>query len=235
MKILAFDTSAQSASVALCEDSAVLSECQINCRLTHSQTVLPMCESVLSAVAAKLSDVELLAVSHGPGSFTGVRIGVSAVKGIAFARGLPCVGVSALEALGQNLYGLNGVVCAAMDARRDQVYTALFRVGAKGLIRLTEDAALSLSELADRLAPYMDQPVMLVGDGAEKVLQALQKPALCLAPPPLRYGRAGSVAALAAKAYRAGGDFSAKALTPRYLRLPQAERERLERLKGEKA
>lgn len=180
MKILAFDTSAQSASVALCEDSAVLSECQINCRLTHSQTVLPMCESVLSAVAAKLSDVELLAVSHGPGSFTGVRIGVSAVKGIAFARGLPCVGVSALEALGQNLYGLNGVVCAAMDARRDQVYTALFRVGAKGLIRLTEDSALSLSELADRLAPYMDQPVMLVGDGAERCCRHCKSPRFAL-------------------------------------------------------
>lgn len=234
MKILAFDTSAQSASVALCEDGNVLSECQVHRRLTHSQTMLPMCEEVFRAAAMDLSEVELLAVSHGPGSFTGVRIGIAAVKGIAFANHLPCVGVSTLAALGRNLMGLDGMVCAAMDARRDQVYTALFRLEGERMTRLTEDVALALTELDEKLKGYGDTPITLVGDGAALAADRLTYPNLRIAPLPLRYGRAGSVAALAAEQYAAGGDFSAAALMPRYLRLPQAERERLEREGGKR-
>ncbi len=236
MNILAFDTSAKAASVAVCTESEILSECQIRRQLTHSQTMLPMCEEVFRAAALSFDDIDMLAVSKGPGSFTGIRIGIAAVKGIAFARNLPCFGVSTLEALAENLAGGNGLVCAAMDARRNQVYTALFRVEGDTLTRLSEDAALPISELDEQLKAYGDEKVTLVGDGAKLCMEQFTYPSLGLAPLPLLYGRAASVAFLAAKKIQNGEQpVSAEALMPRYLRLPQAERERLERKQREES
>ena len=143
MKILAVDSSALVASVALAEDGALLGEYTINNKNTHSETLLPMIESLLGFFSLSASDVDLFAVSSGPGSFTGVRIGAATVKGLAFAMNRACVGVSTLEALAYNMIAYKGLVCAVMNARRAQVYTALFRSDGNELTRITEDTAIT--------------------------------------------------------------------------------------------
>ena len=165
MKILAMDSSAVSASCAVLEDDRLIAEFFINAGLTHSQTLMPMVESALQNAAVDIADIDLFAVAQGPGSFTGIRIGTAAVKGMAQALDKPCAGVSALEAIAYNFTGLNCVVCAAMDARRQQVYNALFRVSGDRIERLCEDRAISIAELETEIASF-DEAVMLAGDGA---------------------------------------------------------------------
>ena len=147
MLILALDSSAAPASAALLEDGKILSEFYINTKQTHSQTLMPMVESVLKLTNKTLDDVTCMAVSAGPGSFTGVRIGVSCVKGLSMTRNIPCAGVSTLRAMAENARQLTGIVCAVMDARCGQVYNALFEIKNGKVIRLCEDRALTLDEL----------------------------------------------------------------------------------------
>ena len=198
--------------------------------LTHSRTLLPMGEDMLKNAELTLQDVDLLAVAHGPGSFTGVRIGVSMVKGLAWAADKPCVGVSTLEAMAWHGLAAGGLICPVMDARRSQVYNALFRMEDGRPVRLTEDRPIALTELAEELRAYKER-VFLVGDGAElsfRTLSALGLP--CdLAPENLRMQSAWGVA-MAAMDKEPG---SADSLLPVYLRLSQAERERQERLDRE--
>lgn len=224
MKILAIDSSSVSASAALLEDDRLLGEQFTNVQLTHSQTLLPMVEEVLKNTKTDVASVDVFAVTTGPGSFTGVRIGVSAVKGLADAASKPCFGVSALEAAAYPFRSFQGIVCAAMDARCNQVYTALFQNG----VRLTEDLAIQIAELGVLLAKY-DLPVLLAGDGAQKVTDALSEEtglSLILADPLLRYTRASSAAFLAAEKLQNGErTVTPSALNPVYLRLPQAQRE----------
>lgn len=224
MYILAIESSAKAASVALCRDDFLIAESYQNSGLTHSTTLMPMCEALLKNVGMTLSDVDLIAAANGPGSFTGLRIGLAAAKGLAWPDEKPCMGVSTLEAMAWNLCGVEGTICCAMDARRQQVYTATFRMMEDGPVRLTEDRAISLDELFSE-----DAPDMVVGDGAQLCADYAAKKGIRLriAPPNLRFQHAYGVAKAAYEAAKDGKTLSGQELTANYLRLSQAERERL--------
>ena len=166
MKILAVDSSAVTASVCLSEDRKICGEFFVNTRQKHSRTLMPMLENLLQCTGVSLAEIDLFAVSEGPGSFTGVRIGVSCVKGLAMPFDKPCVGISSLEAMARNLTATEGILCAVMDARCGQVYNALFSCEGGVLRRLTPDRAIAMEDLAVECSTYQ-KPIYLVGDGAE--------------------------------------------------------------------
>ena len=230
MRILAFETSAKAASVALTEDGKLLAESYQNTGMTHSQTLMVMAEDLLKQCALTVSDVDAVAVAEGPGSFTGVRIGVAAAKGFAWGRQLPCYGVSTLEAMAVSLGAYQGYVCPVMEARRSQVYIALFYVNLGILTRLTPDRAIALSDLKTELLDK-NEPVFLVGDGSNLCYRTLHEevPGLVLPPEHRMHQRAVGVALLAEKMAASGEPGDGAALTPNYLRLSQAEREKLEK------
>ena len=230
MLILAFETSAKAASTALLEDGRLLGESYQNTGLTHSQTLMVMAENLLKQCGKTVADVNAVAVAAGPGSFTGVRIGVAAAKGFAWGGELPCYGVSTLEAIALSLGAYQGYVCPVMDTRRSQVYNALFYVNRGQLDRITEDRAISLEQLKQELLA-LKEPVFLVGDGSILTYRTLSEevPNLVLPPEHRMHQRAVGVALLAAQKIAAGEPGDGAALTPNYLRLSQAERERLER------
>ena len=228
MKILSVDSSATVASVALSEGGRLLAEYTLNNKNTHSETLLPMIESLLSFFSMEISDVDLFAVSTGPGSFTGVRIGTATIKGLAFASDKPCVGVSTLEAIAYNLRFHKGIVCPVMNARRSQVYTAIFRSDGEKLERLTEDIAISIAELDGMLAEYNEETV-LSGDGYDICIGGFEKTTVRPVPERLRHQSAFSVAEAALAAYESGKYCSDAELGVEYLRPSQAERERAER------
>ena len=229
MLILAFETSAKAASVALWE-GGLLGESYQNTGLTHSQTLMVMAEDLLKQCGKAPADVTHVAVAAGPGSFTGVRIGVAAAKGFAWGRELPLCGVSTLEAMALTLGVWEGTVCCVMDARRNQVYNALFRAVGGSITRIREDRAISLEELGHELGE-IPGTIYLVGDGSELTHRTLKDTVPNLAPPPehRRHQRASGVALAAAKQIETGEVCDAASLTPNYLRLSQAERERLEK------
>ena len=231
MLILAFESSAKSASVALVKDGALLSQYSQCSALTHSRTLLPMAEDMLKNAEIKLSEVDLIAVAHGPGSFTGIRIGVSTVKGLSWAADKPCVGVSTLEAMAWHGLLSGGYVCPVMDARRQQVYNALFKIEDGKPQRITDDRPIALAQLADEVRS-LNAPVLLVGDGAaltEKFFRENSVPCR-IAPENLRWQSAWGVA-MAASDKQPG---TSETMLPVYLRLSQAERERQERLSADK-
>ena len=232
MLILAFETSAKAASVALLEDGKLLGESYQNTGLTHSQTLMVMAEDMLSQCGKPVADVTAAAVAAGPGSFTGVRIGVAAAKGFAWGREIPCYGVSTLEAMALSLGVYQGYVCPCMDARRSQVYNALFYVNQGVPERVSEDRAISLAELGTELKS-LKEPIFLVGDGSNLCYNTLLEsvPNLVLPPEHRMHQRASGVALAARKQVEVGDPGDANALTPNYLRLSQAERERAERMK----
>lgn len=225
MIILAIDSSAVAASAALVQDGKILGEFYINTRLTHSQTLMPMIDDIFQRTQVKRESVDLYAVSFGPGSFTGIRIGIATVKGLAMPENKPCVGISTLEGMAGNLRHMNGVICAVMDARCEQVYNALFDSDGKNLQRLTPDRAISVEKLAEELKNY-EKPIFLVGDGANLCYNSpwFASTGAILSPESLRYQRASSVAEAAAKAFQEGRAVSSEALMPVYLRPAQAER-----------
>ncbi len=228
MLLLAFETSAKAASVALFEGNALLAEQYQNTGMTHSQTLLVMAQEVLKQCGKTPRQVQAVAVANGPGSFTGVRIGVAAAKGFAWGSQIPIYGVSTLEAMALGLGILDGFVCAVMDARRSQVYNALFYVNRGVLTREAPDRAISLEELKNQLKA-LEKPVFLVGDGSVLCYNTLHKdvPNLVLPPEHKLHQRAVGVG-LAALMQKAADD--AAGLSPNYLRLSQAERERNEKL-----
>ena len=232
MKILAFDSTAKVASAAVSDGEKILAEYSVDNGLTQSELLLPMAEDLLRSLKMSFADIDLFACSAGPGSFTGVRIGVALVKGLAFGRNIPCAEVSTLEALAENLSGLDGITVAVMDARRGQFYCALFESSENGIKRLTDDAPLSAKELADALASYEGRTVYLVGDGYLPAKRALESLGVktAVTPEKLRNESAASVAICAARAALAKKTVSDRDIKPCYLRVPQAERERLERL-----
>ena len=237
MKILAFDSTAKVASVSVAEDEKILAAYNVDNGLTQSELLLPMAEAVLRSLCLDFSDIDAFAVTTGPGSFTGVRIGVSLVKGLAFGKKTPCVSISTLEALAENLSGLSGIIVPCMDARRAQVYSAIFASDENGIKRLSEDEALPVTELYERLKSYEPQPIYLVGDGygiAYKALSEMGLSSLASTPKLLRNQNAASVAAIAKRKLDAGDTLTDDTISPIYLRMPQAERERLEKEKGNK-
>ena len=230
MLILAFETSAKAGSVALMEEGKLLGENYCNTGLTHSQTLLKMAEDLLHSCGYTPQDVGAVAVAAGPGSFTGVRIGVAAAKGYAWGSQLPCCGVSTLEAMALSLGVWDGYVVGVMDARRSQVYTATFLAEKGNLTRITEDRAISLQELGNELK-ILSKPVFLVGDGSILCYNTLKEEVTNLVLPPEHrmHQRAAGVALAATQQIARGESCDGAALTPNYLRLSQAERERLEK------
>ena len=233
MLILAFETSAKAASVALLDEKKLLGESYQNTGLTHSQTLMVMAEDLLKQCGKTVADVTAVAVAEGPGSFTGVRIGVAAAKGFAWGRDIPCYGVSTLEAMAQSLGIWQGYICPCMDARRSQVYNALFYVNHGKIERVQPDRAIALADLGEEIK-NLSEPIFLVGDGAVLCYNTLMKsvPNLVLPPEHRQHQRAVGVALLAAKKQAAGEPGDGNALTPNYLRLSQAERERMEKEKN---
>jgi tRNA threonylcarbamoyladenosine biosynthesis protein TsaB len=231
--ILAFESSAKAASVALMQDSVLLGEQFENNGKTHSATLMPMAQGLLRDCDISAADLDCVAVAKGPGSFTGVRIGVAAAKGLAWAAEKPVCGVSTLEAMAQQMAFCRGILCPVMDARRSQVYNALFSSDGAQLTRLCPDRAISLEELKKDLETY-ENPVFLVGDGSKLCYNTLDGVALQFPPAHLEMQRASGVAMVAARMAAAGELTTPEELTPNYLRLSQAERERLEKLKQSK-
>ena len=231
MLTLAFETSAKAASVALMENGKLLGESYQNTGLTHSQTLMVMAEDLLKQCGKTVSDVTAVAVAEGPGSFTGVRIGVAAAKGFAWGRQIPCYGVSTLEAMAVNLGVYEGHVCACMDARRNQVYNALFLADGRVAERFSEDRAIALADLKTELE-HIDGPIYLVGDGSQLTYKTLagEISNLILPPEHRMHQRAVGVAILAERKQTAGEIGDGNALSPNYLRLSQAERERAEKM-----
>ena len=216
MKILALESSAVAASAALCEDEMLLGQTYLHTGLTHSQTLLPMAAGLLDQCGLKPQDLDL--------------IGVAAAKGLAWAAELPCAGCSTLEAMAWSLAGFQGEVCAAMDARRHQVYNARFQVNGTAPHRLTPDRAIALADLVKELEGT-SVPQIVVGDGAQLCCDALTAAGIpaVLAPPNLRMQSAWGVARMGLELARTGQTISPGELVPIYHRLSQAERERLER------
>ena len=227
MRILAFETSAKAASVALLDEDVLLGESYLNCGQTHSRTLMQMAQQLLENCALTPADVTAVACAAGPGSFTGVRIGMACAKGFAWGRQLPLYGVSTLEAMVRGAACADGVYCACMDARKGQIYNALFNWTDGALLRRTEDRAIAISELSQELK-NIPGPVYLAGDGAKLVFDTLNEEnlPLRLLPEHLRQQRASGVALTAMEKMAAGEPADAAALTPNYLRQAQAERTR---------
>ena len=235
MLILAFETSAKAASAALMKEGKLLGESYQNTGLTHSQTLMVMAEDLLKTCGYTPQQVEAVAVAAGPGSFTGIRIGVAAAKGFAWGGELPCYGVSTLEAMALWLGVYDGYVLPVMDARRSQVYNALFLAEGGKLTRLCEDRAIALADLAEELK-NLQKPIFLVGDGSNLCYNTLleEVPGLVLPPEHRLHQRASGVALAAQEMIRCGLPGDAAELNPNYLRLSQAERERAARENREK-
>ena len=228
MKILALETSAKSVSAAVVENGTVLCSTYQNTGLTHSRTLMPLVDGMFRSADLNCRDMDLVAVTQGPGSFTGLRIGVSAAKGLAWTLDLPCCGVSTLLAMAQNLRHMDVTIICAMDARRNQVYNAIFRAENGTLQRLCEDRAIGLAELAEELKND-ESAKIVVGDGAKLCYTYLQQQGIAchMAPAALVMQNAVGVALAAEELAAEGKTVSAHELVPVYLRLSQAERERL--------
>lgn len=226
MKILSMECSAGPVSAAVICDGSILSHTFSNVKLTHSQTLFPVIQSALDAAKTDFSEIDAVSVASGPGSFTGLRIGIACAKGLAEPENLKCVGVSSLLAAAYMFLGENAVICPVIDARCGQVYNALFEVDGDNVKRLCDDRAIMTDELACELSEISGKKIILCCDAAEKVISAAQNKAnVFLAPPPLRLQNAVGVGLYAARAIAAGDYTDAAWLTPLYLKLPQAQRE----------
>ena len=224
MRILGIDTSAKVCSVAVLDTDKILFSETLSDGLTHSQTLLPLVKTALESACLSLSQLEGISVSCGPGSFTGLRIGISTVKGLAVADNIPCIPVSTLEALAMNGIDYEGyVVCALMDARRGEYYNALFAIENKKLVRITEDRALPGDVIFSEIRE--NKKMLILGDGAEKFVSEHPELSVFLAPAEIRVQSGASVAKLGVEKAKTGETVSCEMLTPTYLRLPQAERE----------
>lgn len=224
MLILGIDTAAAPCCAAVydTDKQQTLGSVVINNKLTHSVTLMPVVSDLLRNSGITTEDIDLFAVANGPGSFTGLRIGISAVKGMAFAASKPCAAVSTLEAMAYNVAICDGIVCAAIDARCNQVYTATFLNDNGTVTRLTDEECLKADELAARLSEY-DGDIILVGDGAQLVKKAADEQGINtrLAPDPLRFQTGYGVCLAAINAEQ----ITPEQLMPMYLKLPQAQRE----------
>lgn len=229
MKILSLDTTATVCTAAICEGGKLIAETTVNTGNTHSETLLPVIENLLKITETDIKDIDCFACSTGPGSFTGVRIGVATVKGLAYGKGKPCVSVSTLDALAQNLVGFNGILCPVMNARRNQVYNALFKCENGIITRLCPDRALSITELDEELAGE-SLPIYLSGDGYDITVKGFAKTKVEYVPEAYRDQSAYSVAVCALKKLENGECLTDAEIAPIYLRPSQAERERNERL-----
>lgn len=229
MLIFGTDTCCMAATAALLSEERLVAQTVLNNKKTHSQNIMPMIEFMMEKAEVSPSDIDCFAAAVGPGSFTGVRIGVATVKALSFAAQKPCVAVSTLEALGHNVSHFSGIICPILDARRNQVYNALFEGGS--MKRITDDRACAIDELLEELAAET-QNVIFLGDGVpvfrNKIIEKLGDRAV-FAPVSLQMNLAASVAQIGLEKFIKGETISYDELVPQYLRLSQAERERMER------
>ncbi|MDD6806011.1 MAG: tRNA (adenosine(37)-N6)-threonylcarbamoyltransferase complex dimerization subunit type 1 TsaB [Clostridiales bacterium] len=234
MKILGIDSSGLVASVAIVEDDRLVAEYNLQYKITHSQTLLPMLEEIRNRIHLDMQTIDAIAVAAGPGSFTGLRIGAATVKGLGLALGKPIIPVPTLEGMAYNCYGTDLLVCPIMDARRNQVYTGLYIFEKEDRIRMKsvmEQTAVGFDELAAKLND-LGREVLFLGDGvpvfAEAMKELLRIP-YYFAPAHMNRQRAASVAALGKEKFELGIFEDAADHAPEYLRLSQAERERQEK------
>ena len=234
MKILSLDSTAIVSTVAICENEKLLAQFTINNGNTHSETLLPMIEASLKVLKLRVDDIDLFACSAGPGSFTGVRIGAATIKGLAFDKNKPCAPISSLDALAHNLLYADGIVCPVMNARRSQLYNAIFICENGKLTRLCEDRLISVFDLENELeSKYFGKKIYLCGDGYDIAKNSFTKVNTESTPLLHQYQSAYSVALCALELGEQGLLTTDIELSPVYLRASQAERERLERLEKE--
>lgn len=232
MLILALDTTSLTASAAIWRDEIMIAQYFLNSGHTHSTTLLPMIKHMLETSGTSLDDVDLLACAVGPGSFTGIRIGIATVKGLSAGKNIPCVGVSSLEAMAYGMRGVDGIVCPVINARRTQFYSSLFRIQDGLVSRLSEDDIVLGAELDSVLSPY-DEPIYLIGDGYGVAKEFITHKHLKYTPELYRWPSAFAVADAAAHIWCNAPDkaiFTQDSISPVYLRKTQAEREREERI-----
>lgn len=236
MKILALDSSGLVASVAVLEDDNLLAEYTINYKKTHSQTLLPMLETIGTMIELDLNTVDAVAVASGPGSFTGLRIGAATAKGLGLALKKPIVGIPTVDGLAYNLFDIQGTVCPIMDARRNQVYTGIYQFVDHKMQTIQKQVAVGIEELIIQLNKR-GQTVTFLGDGTavyKKVIEAQCAVPWSFAPAHVNKQRAAAIGALAMISCKQGNVQPAADFQPDYLRVSQAERERAERLSEEK-
>ncbi len=233
MKILAVDTSSNVATIALMEDEKLIAEIVLNYKKTHSEKLMPMMEDLLNQCDVKPTEIDIFTASVGPGSFTGLRIGITTIKAMAQALNKPVVGVSTLEGLAFNLPYAEGLICPIIDAQRDVVYTALYRWEGTGLVEVMQQQVLSVEELINYLHTK-DEKIIFIGDAVEKFNEILQEKLMDKAsfpPNSVVFPRASSIAALARKSALKGQLMEAATMIPLYMRKSQAENQYDEKIK----
>lgn len=231
MKILALDSSAEICTAALCDNDRLVCEITLNTGHTHSQTLLPCIEQLLRLTETSINGIDLLACTVGPGSFTGVRIGVATVKGLAFENNIPCIGISSLDSLARNLSCNNGILCPVMDARREHVYNALYRCSNGKITRLCADRLIAIEEL-DREFENTEEKIYMSGDAYGICMQSFTHTQIQPTSAGMCHSRGYSVALCALDKFNTDGAVDHFRLSPVYLRPSQAERERNEKMKG---
>ncbi len=232
-EILAIEASGLVAGVAIATEEKIIGECSVNLKMTHSETLLPMVDDLVKRTGSNLSDFNAIAVSGGPGSFTGLRIGSSTAKGLGLALNIPIVSVPTAEAIAFNIFGFEGVICPLMDARRNQVYTGLYKNTAEGFTVVADQMAVDINDIVEKINA-LGEPVILLGDGVpvyRNILREKLKVSYQFAPASLAVQRPASLAARALQLYAEGKVVAAADHAPDYLRQSQAEREREEKLK----
>lgn len=236
MKILAIESSGLVASCAIVTEDTMLAEYTVNFKKTHSQTLLPMVDEIVSMVGIELKEIDAIAVSAGPGSFTGLRIGSATAKGLGLALNKPIIPVPTTQGIAANLYGAEGIICPLMDARRNQVYTGLYRYNKDGFSIVEDQMAVLVDEIIEKVNA-LGEPVTYLGDGVEAFATILKEKTtvpFSFAPLHASKQRAGALATRAIELYKAGVTETAAEHEPDYLRLSQAERELKEKQAGEK-
>ncbi|WP_434310854.1 tRNA (adenosine(37)-N6)-threonylcarbamoyltransferase complex dimerization subunit type 1 TsaB [Hominifimenecus sp. rT4P-3] len=230
MKILGIESSSLVASVAIVTDGLVTAEYTVNYKKTHSQTLLPMLDEIVRMTEQDLETIDAIAVSGGPGSFTGLRIGAATAKGLGLALNKPLIHVPTVDAMAYNLFGCSDLICPVMDAKRGQVYTGIYAFQPDFQV-IKENVAMDLGELLEELK-QMERPVVFLGDGVPVGQDQIQETLGNLArfaPAPCNRQRGASVAALGSEYFRLGKVQPAEDFAPSYLRVSQAERVRAER------
>lgn len=233
MKILALDSSGLTASVAVVEEENMIAEYTVNYKKTHSQTLLPMLDEIVKMIELDLQSIDAIAIAAGPGSFTGLRIGSATAKGLALALKKPIISVPTVEGLAYNLYGTDKIICPIMDARRNQVYTGLYRFEGKKLLPIEQQMAVGMDELIEKVN-QLEEAVIFLGDAVPVQKDAIKEKVTVeydFAPAHMSKQRAGAVGALGCLYYKEGNYQNSKEHKPEYLRLSQAERERVEKMR----
>ena len=235
MKILAIESSSLVASAAIVDDDILVAEYTVNHKITHSQTLLPMIDEILRMTHTDKHSLDAIAVSGGPGSYTGLRIGSATAKGLGMALDIPLIHVPTIDAMAYNAYGYNGLICPIMDARRSQVYTGIYEFADGRFNILLENSAITFDELMEKLDAIdkIGRKVMFIGDGIsvfkDRINEHFNGTGYEFAPASMNRQRAASVAVLGEIYYKEGKTEPASEHLPDYLRLSQAERELIEK------